>query len=617
MKSGALRRALGLTLLYIGGFVLLVVLQFSRGPGFSERFGRLAVTASFPKAERAGGGQAPEEVKFDFAGLSLAVSARSPAKLVGADGSIRNIGPRSIEKRKDGVRVLLEGGVELRASSAAGERYSLAARAPAGTRALRLAYTLSGRARLAAAAGSQSLESAGSTFALTLASSALDPASGYLVLRADEASGELGELALARKEAAPAKPGKPAAGERLAAQAPKDPAAFKAEIDAWRDKAWSGLASSRYDPERLAWRGGAEGQALPAESRFSERALVAYLAESLLRGSYTEALQRMRPARERWPAELGYLSAPYLGGLVKKMEALEAADLAESKRIAQLVQEKSPDLFMKEGLVHFLLDRSAPPLSSEALAFAATLDPAKLTLRQAVGLLGCLVESRSYLKDEENPFRALGASADRVAASVRAASGGLYLVGEEDGSVDLRLSLLAGQYLAAYGAAEGKEALLGLGQGLVEGYLGLCDERGAAPAKLLLREGAVDQRTGALLPEEAYPIVASNPYYPREVSFYREVGPGVWAWTCAPSLTVAAAADRYAFAATFPEGRSHHLTFYGIKSFANIQLYDIDYSPDSEFEIYDASGYLYRPQNRALYMKMKHKKESESIKLFF
>jgi len=59
------------------------------------------------------------------------------------------------------------------------------------------------------------------------------------------------------------------------------------------------------------------------------------------------------------------------------------------------------------------------------------------------------------------------------------------------------------------------------------------------------------------------------------------------------------------------------MTFYGVKPFANIKLYDIDYSPDAEFEIYDVSGYFYRKTSSALYLKMKHKSESERIELDF
>jgi len=615
MKSGAFKRAIGLTLLYIGCFVSLVFLQFSRGPGFSERFGRLAVNVTFRKGDRGGSAKIAEAAKLEYAGLSLEISKRYPALLKTSSGASRQLAPKSVEKLKDGARILLEGGVELRAAIGQGDRLSLSASAPAGSAELRLRYGLAGRTRLVPDKGGIRLESGASVFDLAFASSSFNLDSGYLVLGGSGEADGLGRLAVVPRAAAPARPAQAGPAEQLVAQAPKDQAAFAAEISAWRDKVWAGLSAGRFDAAQTAWRGKSEGQA--AEARFSERALAAYLAESLARGYYAEALAKMRPAKERHPADLGYLSAPYLGGLVRKMEAMEASDQVEAKRLAQLVLDKSPDILAKEGLVLFLLDRAPASLARDALSFVATIDPAKLGVRQAVGLLSCVVQSRSYLKDEENPFRALASAADLVVKAARRAESGLFLATEEDGSTDVRLSLLAGLELAAFGEAEGKPELVGIGQGLVEGFLGLADDQGIAPARVLVRSGAIEQRSGSLLPEDAYALAAANPYYPRQVSFYRSIGPGVWAWTCSPSLSVTANETHYSFSVSFPEGRSHYMAFYGIKPFANIQLYDIDYSPDVEFEIYDASGYLYRNQARSLDLKMKHKKESESIKLYF
>lgn len=609
MKIGAFKRALGLTLLYIGVFVVIVLVQFSRGPGLSERIGGLTVRATYPKAERAKAGAAPDMVRLGYAGLSFEISAASVAESLGPDGAASTLALASIERLPNGVLVKLSPGVAITATVDGGatERFVLAANAPDGVAAVRLRLRPSRTSSLVAKDGRRILASEGKSYELGLGAASLDGSLALLSLK----PGDPG-LALAALAPAPAKPVVAAAApDRSTMQPAKDPAAFKAEIAAWRDKAWAGLSSARFDPEKVAWKG---GDGLPS---FSEKALSAYLAEALARGSYAEAFARVRGAREKWPARLGYLSAPYFGGLIPKMRDLEASDLAESKRLAQLVADKSPALLEKEGLLRFLVDRSPSALAQEALRIVAGLDAAKLTLRQSVGLLGCAVDARSLLKDEENPFRDMGAATDRLVAAVGKTAGGYFLATEEDGSCDVRLSALAGGYLAAYGAAAGKPVLVGAGQGLVEGALGLADAQGFAPARVLARGGAIDQRTGSLPPEELYAAIADNPYYPHEVSFSRELSPGLWAWTCAPFLTVQATPARYVFTARFLEGGAHFLAFYGVKPFVNIQLYDIDYSPDGEFESYDASGYLYNKPAGALYLKMKHKKESEGIKLSF
>jgi hypothetical protein len=610
MKTGALKRAIGLAFLYIGIFVLVVLAQFSRGPGFSQKVGGLSVSASYPKANRGRSATAPESLRLSFAGLSFEISPKYPAEGIGPDGGASPLSLSSVEKLPDGVRVKLAPGVEFKATvdRSQGERFALAATAPDGISALRLRLAPSRPARFSVKEGHSLFAGTGASYDLGPSSGALDPAAGILTLK----SGDPG-FAMARTVQAAPQPVRVAAADRTAAatQAPKDPEAFKAEIAAWRDKAWAGLSSARFDQERIAWKG-ADGSA-----SFSEKALAAYLAESLARGSYAESFALVRSAKDKWPDRLGYLTAPYFGSLVAKMRDFENADQAENKRFAQSVSDKNPAVLEKEGLMRFILDHAPPAVGQDALRFVSGLDPAKLSPRQAVGLLACAVDAKDLLKDESNPFKDMGPTIDRILACMRKSPAGWFLATEEDGSTDLRTSLLAGGSLVDYGTAAAKPAIVGAGQSLVEGVLGLADPQGFCPARVLAKPDSLAQKTGSSAPEELYPLLTDNPYYPHEVSFARDLGGGLWAWTCSPALTVQASAGRYVFTARFPAGRAHFLTIYGVKPFANIQLYEIDYSPDRDFESYDASGYLYNKDSSALYLKMKHKKESEDIKLSF
>jgi hypothetical protein len=325
----------------------------------------------------------------------------------------------------------------------------------------------------------------------------------------------------------------------------------------------------------------------------------------------------VKSVKDKWPDKLGYLTAPFFGGLQAKMKVSETADAAEAKRLAQLVADKAPSILEKEGLLRFLVDRCPKALSTSALQYFDDVDPAKLTIRQTVGYLSCAVDSGLLFKDATNRFPNSSVAADRLVAAARKTSSGYFLVTEEDGSADLRLSLVAGSALSAFGTTSSKPNLIGVGQSLVEGVLGLGDAQGLGPSRVVIASGELGQRSGTILPEDLYSIVADNPYYPHEVSFARDIEPGVWAWTCVPSLTVQASASSYTFLVSFSAGRTHYLSFYGVRPFTNIQLYDIDYSPDNDFEGYDASGYLYSKDASALYLKMKHKKESEDIKLSF
>ncbi|MDA8426445.1 MAG: hypothetical protein M0Z80_09945 [Treponema sp.] len=608
MKSGTLRKALGLILLYIGVFVLLVVVQFSRGPGFSEHLGRLEVSATIPKTQSGSPPARPTSFRISYAGFTLAASTSSPLQFLAADGSSKPLGIVSLQRSTNGVLVQLDGGISLACSAPGAEGFSLGVQGLSPGTTLLMSYRLAGGATLVSIGDNLRLDAPGGPYSLALDGVSVKRDQGVVSIASQPAGPSTIALELMAPPASIAATG---GSGQFTAQAPKDPAVFAGEIAAWRDKVWSALAGSRFDTANIAWKSADGSEA------FSEQALDVYLAESLARGNYADALASIKGVKERWPGSLSYLSAPFLGGLAAKMPGLETADLAEVKRVGQLIQAKSPDLFTKEHLVRFLLDRAPYAMAQDAFHFASTVDPSQLSIRQDIGILGCIVESKSLLDDSGNPFLKLGSVTDRILSAVRKSSGGFFLATDDDGSTDLRLSLLAGTYLVRYGTLMSLDTLVGVGQSLVEGALGLSDAQGFTPAHLVVKDGVAGQTSGSIAPENLYPIVAGNPYYPHEVSFSKDIAPGVWAWTCSPEITVTVNGNQEVFHVRFPVGASHYLVLYGIKPFTNIKLYDIDYSPDPAFETYDASGFLYHRPTEALYMKMKHKKEVENIRLTF
>jgi hypothetical protein len=612
MNSGVMKRAIGLTLAYLLVFGLVVLLQFGRNPGFMARSGRLAVSATFSQSEKT----RPVSAQISFAGLVIGLSNDKPAKLVAVDGSSRDLSLAKVERLPSGAKIGFEGGIELHAVSD-GSNFALSASAPnADWVSIVLPYSLQGNSVFQNSPTSLVFEGSGASYsasltALTLGAPAGLSSAGKLSLPLGADSG----LVLKMMEPVPVK--QPKVSKPVVAQGPaslpaaREASAFKADLDAWVSKAWSGLSSGRWDSASLGWR-----DASGANAQFSEKALVAYLAEAAARGSYSEAYTRIRPAKNNNPGRLSYLSAPFLGETVERMRGLETADRQEAKRLSSLVQAKDPSLFQKEGLVHFLMDRSSSTSAQEALRYAASVDASKLGTRDSVGYLACAVESISYLADAENPFAGAAALADRLVGAIKRADTGYFLT-VDDGSVDFSLSLRAGLALVSLGTSQGKTSLVGAGQALVDSALSLSDANGFLPAKASIVNGALAAKSGSLAPEEIYPLIASSPYYPREISFYREAGHGVWAWTAAPSMRLETGSSRYLFTVSHSTSYSHYMAIYGVRPFKSIKLYDIDYSPDSAFESYDASGYLYSESTSGLYLKMKHKAQEERIDLHF
>lgn len=612
MNTGTVKRAFGLVLLYIGVFVAIVFIQFARSPGFLARSGRLSVSATWTSSDRKG---APANVRIQYAGLSFELSPAHPALVRSADGQVLKVLPKAIEKIDGGARIVLAGGGELRvvsdSSSAQGFRLS-ATKPRSDSVALVLPCTLSGSAKLSGLPGKASLDMAGGPFTFSLPPSALDADGKSLTLSfTDDAA--VAALVL-KKAVAPAAPVQtPAAAQstKVLPQAPMDPEAYKAAVSTWDSRVWLGLSSGRWDGAGLGWKDAT------GTTAFSEKALVAYLAEAAAKGLLPEALVKMRPAAKANTSSLSWFSTPFLGDTVARMEIREGSDLAEVKRLSVLLEARDSAILDEADLVRFLLDRAPYAQAQETFRFVAELDPAKLSLSGLVGYLEGFNVAAALMNASENPFGQAEAAATRLVGAITKAQEGWFLKTADDGSSDLALSIRAGRALADYGRSSSKDMVLGVGQSLVVSALALADPNGVLPARVLPRSASASDVSGTLFPEAIYPVVVDNPYYPHERSFYRELGPGVWTWTSSPSIAVAASSASCVFTVSYPTGIPHYMAIYGLKPFSNIRLYGIDYSPDAAFESYDVSGYLFRKASNALYLKMKHKQDSEKIELYY
>jgi hypothetical protein len=156
-----------------------------------------------------------------------------------------------------------------------------------------------------------------------------------------------------------------------------------------------------------------------------------------------------------------------------------------------------------------------------------------------------------------------------------------------------------------------------MGRVLLYSALSLADSFGVMPAQATLSDSGVNGQSGVLAPESLYPVVYDNPWYPHAVSLSKDLGRAVFAWTCSPDFNYAKSSNALIMKARFPAGSGHYVYLFGVPSFSEIKLYDIPYSPDSEFESYNVSGYLYAQNPDVLYVYMKHKADVESIQLTF
>ncbi len=603
MKLGAFGRGLALAVLYIGILLGLVLLQFREGGDFTR------VSSGITLKGRAGEQEGSlVSGTLSFGGLVLVFSPAKPLAWTAQDGGSRSALPKSFQETKDGFLLQFTDGLELRARSSGepGSRASFEfARRTGPLKDVTVSVAAARRFRLVQDSRTYLVSGSAGRYVLEVPEGTVSPDRKSLSLPFTR--GRVAPVALSKApdEAQTASP-------RFLEQAALDPAVFQREISAYRDKVWKGLSSDRFLPGTVEWRDAA------GKAAFSEPALTAYLAEAWSRGQGPSAFERVQEANTLHASSLTHLSVPFLGRTTDRMRAFEEADLLEVKRIERLVQAKNPSLLEKPGLVRFLLDRAPYALARDAFQMAGALDLGSLTVAQAAGGLAAWAESEDLFPAGENPFaRFSGIPERQILPAVVRAGDGYFLSTGPDGSSHLETSIRAGLSLIRLGESTAKPMFTGIGQSLVLSALRLADPLGFLPRTVVVRNGAVADRLEILYPEEAYPLVSGNLYYPREVSFFKEVGPGAWMWTCSPAVSISATPERMVWTLEFPEQGVHYIAAYGVKPFAKMQLYGLDYPMDPAFENYNASGYLYRRASNVVYFKMRHKSRTEDIRMFY
>ena len=595
--------------LYIAVFILLVVIQFpSAGPVTA-----LAGGVSF-KGLPASDGKGIRSAELGANGLRLVFSERYPLSLRNAAGKDRTALPVSYESRDNGFLVKFDDGTTISVSGdddgRASWRLSPKGAAASATIRYELAY---GAALLAPDDdGSLRLSLGGSTYRITGIQASAD-AGG-------EARGNAKTLTLSATKgvlrpfvAVRESEGKTAAPAQFIAQAPMEPAAWSKEISDWREKAWSAFSGPAFDAAAGTW---APTAGTPGS--FDETTFAAYMAEAMRRGRVADAAALVSVVRTAHADGLSWKSAPFAGRTATSMAAFEEANLAEVKAVERLVQSRSASLFYKKGVVALLFDRSPYSLAQEAMSLARTADFSKADAAQSVALIEAYLDARNYLSEEENPFSRAVEQVDRtVSPAIRKADGGFFLETGADGRCDALTGLQAGEALIRLADAVGKPIYAGIGQSLVTSLVRLAAADGSMPASVTVAGGSAIQSDERLSAAVAYPVIAESEYYPKAVSFYKQLGPGAWAWTCVPGIRAESKPGETVFTADYPVGSSHYLTLYGVKPYVKIQLYGLDYNMDAGFENYNASGYFYKKTAGAMYLKMRHKARGEEIRLFY
>ncbi len=591
-----------MALLYIAVFVVLVVIQFPAAGPLTASAGGVSFKG-LPGQD----GKGIRTAEIEANGLRLVFSQRHPLVLTDSAGNESQAFPVSYETKTDGCIIRFSDGSSIQATGDAGGRASWIIKPKSKSASASIRYDLASGAALLApgAKGELRFSHGGAIYRI----SGLSLGESPRMLKVVAPKGSLPTFTAIREAE-----GKPTTGQaQFIAQAPMDPAAWAKEQTEWRDKAWAALSGSSFNAATATWSTGQDTKGTFDETRF-----MAYMAEALSRERWNALGELVTVVRASHGAALSWKSVPFAGRTAASMTLFEEANLAEVKAAERLVQSRSPTLFYKNGIVPLLFDRAPYSLAQEAMSLARSLDFSKADATQSISLIEAYLDARQYLSEEENPFSKVFELVDKtIAPAIRKADGGFFLQTAGDGTCDSLIGLAAGKALLRLAEAADKPIYTGIGQSLVVSLLRLASVDGSIPTSVTVSNGSAAPSNERLQAASIYPVIVDSPYYPHAVSFYKQLGPGSWAWTCTPSMRVESKPDRTVFLVEFPVGLSHYMALYGVKPFTKIQLYDLDYNMDASFENYNASGYFYKKAAGAMYLKMRHKTREEGVRLFY
>jgi len=590
-------RFISILILYLAVFVLLVVTQFPTGGAVVSSKGQFTI-----KARGEGNAAGLEFLEIGHASMRILFSPANPLRYRTGSGEEVMALPVHYTESDTGVIVYFNNKEQVSVKEDAGGSVVLAVVLREAAAQCFISYKLAGRTKVSSVDKSGTLKLKQDGKLWKLENAAIGHEKGLLTLVV--LRGLVRPLMLSPMDSS-----MPESSVQYLAQTPVDPVLWAKEIAAWQDKAWNGLSSSRFSPDSVRWR------ADSVTPDFSETAFMAYAAEALQRGNYEAFAKASAYVRANYPESYGWKASVFAGRTAGKMSAREESDLIEVKNLEKLVQAKSIEMFYKPGIVEFLFDRSPYALAQEAMSVARSMEFAQSDLAQSVQIVENYLAARFYLDEVENPFARAPDLVDKnIASAIRKTDSGFFMQTGADGRSDTLAGIRAGVLLIKMAEATGKSIYAGIGQSLVSSILKLGDGNGSLPEYVTVKTGTAEPSAEKIMAEAVYPLIAISPFYPHAVSFYKELGPGVWAWTGSSSLRLAKGAESAVFTADFPVGISHYLTLYGIKPYVSIKLYNINYNMDSEFEIYNASGYFYRRESAVLYVKMKHKSASEDVR---
>jgi len=322
----------------------------------------------------------------------------------------------------------------------------------------------------------------------------------------------------------------------------------------------------------------------------NEDDIIAYCAQALQRGSYTQAVAAIPRDFINSPRE-SFRSSPFVGGMNTAYRSLASYESTRQNLITRLTREKSLEVLKEEHILDYLFARNNLAQANEVINIITNASPEMLTPNYSAGLLEVFADIRRWRPSTANPIEHL---TERM----------LSLISENlnrDNENDL--------VYASAPDGTNSEYSVRLGKALVYWADTTQDATWSAIGRSLVLSALEGGNAG-----KNYNVLNPGDYYPRATWL---TDSGLWVWTASPSVRASYIGGNLNIASSFPINMAHHLILRGVPPFIKIQIHGTDWRTDPQFEIYDSSGWVYYPQDQTLVLKLRHRSTVENVRIIY
>ena len=322
--------------------------------------------------------------------------------------------------------------------------------------------------------------------------------------------------------------------------------------------------------------------------------VAALMGESLRLGNYRAAFALIPSAFLTSPQN-NHEAFLFAGGSARAYQSFNNFERDKTNLITNMINAGSLGFLNQNQTLDFLMVRGLTSLANNALDLVRAIDVYELSLEDSPGLFELYMDFERWHLPGANPVeRLINQVCFLISQNIHHdMENGLVFV-RNNGEIDLDFNLRLGKALADWATNTERNEWAAVGRSLVISAI---------------TQGGNSESA------RFYRMLGPGIYTPRAVRLMD----GLFAWTVSPEISAVTqqGGNVLALNLSFPVNESHYVILRGVRPFNRIQIHNTDWRSDPRFELFDASGWVYFPQQQTLLLKVRHRLATEQVRIYY